>query len=400
MRYRKLKADYLFTGAELLNDKNVLVTNIHGEIINIIDIKDAGEEIETYKGILSPGFINAHCHLELSHLKNIIPEKTGLVDFVFKVVSERHFAEEQILGAIEKAEEEMLQNGIVAVGDICNNSLSAAQKIKKNLRYYNFIETSGWLPAIASLRFEKAKRIFDEFEKCHLKSSIVPHAPYSVSDNLWNEMIPFFRGKTISIHNQETAQENLFFMEGKGDFTRMFEMMKIDNSFYKAKKIRSVESYFKNLSTAKSVILVHNTFTKQPDLDFINQHQHKEQLISFCLCPNANLYIENTLPPVALFLKNNCHIVLGTDSLASNHQLNILEEIKTIAKNYPWIATETLLQWATINGAKALQMDDAIGSFGKGKKPGIVLIENVEEGKITGKSKVRNLPSLYFKGKF
>jgi aminodeoxyfutalosine deaminase len=391
MRYRKLKAGYLFNGEKLLNNQNVLITSLEGEIINIIDIKDAGEGIETYKGILSPGFINAHCHLELSHLKNKIPERTGLVDFVFKIVSERHFAEDEILNAIEKSEEEMLQNGIIAVGDICNKTLTVSQKIKKNIRYYNFIEISGWHPEIASLRFERAGNIFDEFEKYNLKSAIVPHAPYSVSENLWNEMIPFFEGKTISIHNQETAQEDLFFMEGKGDFTKMFAMMNIDNSFYKPKKTSSVEACFKNLSSAKSVILVHNTFTKQKDLDFINKHKNRAQLISFCLCPNANLYIENVLPPVDLFLKNNCNIILGTDSLASNHQLNILEEIKTIVKNFPEITTETLLKWATINGAKALQMESEIGSFDIGKKPGIILIENVDGKEITAESKIKRL---------
>jgi aminodeoxyfutalosine deaminase len=386
-----LKADYLFTGEKLLNNENVLVTNINGEIINIIALKDAGEEIETYKGILSPGFINAHCHLELSHLKNKIKERTGLVDFVFKVVSERYFAEEEILKAIEKAEEEMLQNGIVAVGDICNYSTTVSQKIKRNICYYNFIEISGWLPEIANIRFEKRKIAFGEFDKNNLIAGIVPHAPYSVSEILWKKITPLFTGKTVTIHNQETADEDLFFKEGKGEFVRMFEKMKMDNSFFKPTKKGSVESYFQNLSTAKSVILVHNTFTKQADLDFINELKNKEQLISFCLCPNANLYIENALPPVDLFLKNNCNIVLGTDSLASNHQLNILEEIKTIVKKFPEIKIETLLQWATLNGAKALQMENEIGSFEKGKKPGVILIENVEGEKISEKSFVKSL---------
>lgn len=391
MRYRKFKADFLFTGENLLNGEDVLITGENGEIKEIINVKDAGENIEILNGIISPGFVNAHCHIELSHLKNKIPERTGLVDFVFKVVSERHFEEKEILDSIANAENEMWQNGIVAVGDICNNSLSASQKTKENLQYYNFIETSGWLPAIAKLRFEKSKAIYDEFLKNNFKVSIVPHAPYSVSENLWKEMIPYFKEKTISIHNQESLEEDLFFLEGTGDFTKMYKMMNIDNSFYKARKIRSVESYFEKFSSAASVILVHNTFTKQEDLDFINQTKNKKQLISFCLCPNANLYIENTMPPVDLFIKNDVNIILGTDSLASNHQLSILEEIKTIAKNYPEIKTETFLKWATINGAKALQMSKELGSFEKGKKPGVVLIENVEGGKINIESKIKRL---------
>lgn len=391
MRYRKLKADYLFTGEKFLDNRNVLVTNSQGEVVDIIDIKNAGDEIEIYKGILSPGFINAHCHLELSHLKNKIPEQTGLIDFVFKVVSERYFAEEDILNAIEKAEDEMLQNGIVAVGDICNYPTTAAQKIKRHIRYYNFIEISGWLPGIADTRLAKRKKTFEEFDRNNLKAGIVPHAPYSVSEILWNKITPLFKGKTVTIHNQETVDEDLFFKEGKGDFVRMFEKMKLDNSFFKPTKKGSVENYFQNFSTASSVILVHNTFTNQSDLDFINQNKIEAQLVSFCLCPNANLYIENVLPPVDLFLKNNCNIVLGTDSLASNHQLNILEEIKTILKKFPEIETPTLLKWATMNGAKALQMQNEMGSFEKGKKPGVILIENTQGEKITSTSKIKRL---------
>ncbi|MEO8820337.1 MAG: amidohydrolase family protein [Ginsengibacter sp.] len=391
MRYRKFKADYLFTGEQFLDGENVLVTDENGRMEEIVRSTDAGGDIEIYNGIISPGFINAHCHLELSHLKNIIAEKTGLVKFVFKVVSERHFEENEILDSIEKEEKSMYDNGIVAVGDICNKNLTVSQKAKHHLLYYNFIETAGWLPEIAKSRFEKSRAVYDEFLKNNLTASIVPHAPYSVSQNLWQEMIPLFKGKTISIHNQESPEEDLFFLEGKGDFTKMYKMMNIDNSFYKPRKIRSVESYFEKFSSAASVILVHNTFTQQQDLDFINRHKNKVQLISFCLCPNANLYIENAMPPVDLFFNNNVNIILGTDSLASNHQLNILEEIKTISKNYPEIQTGTLLKWATINGAKALQMEKDLGSFDEGKKPGVVLIENIKDGKFTDISRVKRL---------
>ena len=389
MRYRKFKADHLFTGEKLFHNEKVLITDSEGKIVNIVDQADAGDDLECFEGILCPGFINAHCHLELSHLKNIIPEGTGLIDFVFRVVSERHFEYNEILDAMESAEQQMIRKGIVAVGDISNNSFSLAQKQKKILQYYNFIETSGWLPQVSEVRLEKSKNIYKEFVKSGLKASIVPHAPYSVSDELWKKIMPYFKGKTISIHNQETSQEDLLFLEGKGEFINMYERMEIDNSFFRAKKTRSVESYFQKFSGAASVILVHNTFTTQEDLNFINRYKNKEQLISFCLCPNANLYIENSLPDVDLFVKNNCHLVLGTDSLASNHQLDILEEIKTIVRKYPSLPAASLLQWATSNGARALQMEEDLGTFDKHKKPGIVLIEKVEGEKITQNSRVK-----------
>jgi cytosine/adenosine deaminase-related metal-dependent hydrolase len=284
----------------------------------------------------------------------------------------------------------MLSNGIVAVGDICNNSLTIPQKTKQKLRYYNFIEASGWLPANSQLRIERAKNLLEEFLMAlpiaiGTQCSIVPHAPYSVSESLWTEIQPYFENKVVSIHNQETAFEDEFFLEGKGDFIRMYEMMKLDNSHHQPTKKSSLQSYFDKLTKAKNILLVHNTFTKQEDIDYIQLQTLNPKLQTFfCLCVNANKYIEDALPPIELFMKNNCTIVLGTDSLASNWSLNILDEIKTIRKNFPEIPLQELLSWATINGAKALEMDDQLGSFERGKKPGIILIneENLSAKKI------------------
>jgi cytosine/adenosine deaminase-related metal-dependent hydrolase len=378
MSYRKLKADRIFDGRKFIQD-HVLVTTQCGIVEEIIAQENAGDDLEAFEGILSPGFINCHCHLELSHMKGLIPEKTGLVDFVFKIVTERHHSEEEIFSAIEKAENEMIENGIVAVGDICNNSLTIPQKKKQRISYYNFIEASGWLPAVSQLRFERAKTLLDEFSRLSTQCSIVPHAPYSVSENLWKEIQLYFEKRIVSIHNQETAFEDEFFINGSGDFLRMYEMMKIDNAHHQPTKKSSLRSYFDKLSEAENAILVHNTFTKREDIDSIKVQTHSDSYRNkprtfFCLCVNANKYIEDALPPIDLLRKNNCEIVLGTDSLASNWSLNISDEIKTIRSNFPSIPLEEILQWATINGAKALQMDSHLGSFEKGKKPGVVLI--------------------------
>jgi cytosine/adenosine deaminase-related metal-dependent hydrolase len=389
MQFRKLKGNGIFDGYRFLRNK-VLLVNEDGTIKGIVEETEAGTGIENFEGIISPGFINCHCHLELSHLKGLIPEKTGLVDFVVKVVNERHFREEQVLEAIRNAEDELIKNGIVAVGDICNNLLTLPQKLKRHLHYYNFIEASGWLPSVAKARFERAKTIFEIFSilksSFSISNSIVPHAPYSVSENLWKNIQPYFENKTVSIHNQETPFEDQFFIEGKGDFNRMYLLMNIDNKHHSPTGRSSLQSYFKKLKKASSIILVHNTFTTQTDIDYVNgewsmvnsepglQTINSKPETFFCLCVNANQYIEDALPPIELFRSNNLQIVLGTDSLASNHSLNILDEIKTIRKFFPLIPLEEMLQWATLNGAKALQMDDQLGSFEAGKKPGVVLI--------------------------
>src|ERR1700722_458860 len=394
MSYQKFKADHLFTGHEMLNKDFVLITNEIGVVENIILVSQAGEDVQTFKGILSPGFINCHCHLELSHLKNLIPEKIGLVDFVFKVVTHRHLDDEIILDEIAKAEDEMIANGIVAVGDICNNTHTFLQKQKQKIAYYNFIEVSGWLPAIAATRFEKNKFYYDKFSQllsANHQLSMAPHAPYSVSDELWKLIQPYFFKKTITIHNQETAFEDEFFLTGKGDFLRMYAAMNINNSFFKPTGKSSLQSYLHKLDSAKNVLFVHNTFTKKEDIQFVKNEWEKNPLAFFCICANANLYIENSLPPIELLIEQDVNIALGTDSLASNHSLSILDEMKAIIKHFPKIEHTKLLQWATISGAKALQMDDIFGSFASGKKPGIILIENNEGQNLTQQSSIKKI---------
>jgi aminodeoxyfutalosine deaminase len=380
MAFRKFQAEKIFDGRKFIDPQQVLITNENGVVETIVPASEAGEDIQKLNGIISPGFINCHCHLELSHMKGRIPEKTGLVDFVFKVVTERHHPDEEILQAISDAEDEMLKNGIVAVGDICNNTLTIPQKQKQRLSYYNFIESSGWLPSVSEARFERAKQLLHQYQSINhqpstVNCSIVPHAPYSVSTALWEKIQPYVAGKTASIHNQETAFEDEFFIHGTGDFKRMYELMKIDNSHHQPTNRSSLQSYFNKLSTAKNILLVHNTFTKQEDLDFTRQLSTVDCQLFFCLCINANQYIENAVPPIELFRKNNCNLVLGTDSLASNWSLGIADEIKTITKYFPQIKLEEMLTWATLNGARALEMDNTLGSFEKGKKPGIVFFD-------------------------
>src|SRR5689334_10571723 len=101
MGFLKFKADRLFDGYRFREDE-VLTTTEDGTIADIIPASDAGDDIHHVKGILSPGFINCHCHLELSHMKARISQKSGLVQFVVDVVQQRHFPEEEILAAIEK----------------------------------------------------------------------------------------------------------------------------------------------------------------------------------------------------------------------------------------------------------------------------------------------------------
>lgn len=327
-------------------------------------------------------------------MKGHIPKHTGLVDFVLKVVTERHFAEQEIFDAIENAEEEMLQNGIVAVGDICNNTLTIPQKNKGRLQYHNFIEASGFVPALVEERFDKSLEILHQYRSGiqYPVSSISPHAPYSVSPGMFSMINDLPNNNLLTIHNQEATAENEFFEKGTGDFLRLYKQMGIDISFFKPSGKTSLQTWLPYFTKEQTIILVHNVVTTAIDIEFLLLQTPDSRLQTFfCLCPNANLYISNTLPDLNLLMQHTDNIVLGTDSLASNEELCIWAEIKTLQQNFENIDLAILLKWATSNGAKALQMDSSLGSFEKGKQPGVLLIDEIGGLQVNTDSKIKRI---------
>ncbi|AEW01974.1 hypothetical protein A4D02_08180 [Niastella koreensis] len=378
MNYRKFTADHLFTGSEWFSNGSVLITSTEGEIIDLVPASEAGEGVTAFTGILTPGFVNCHCHLELSHMKGIIPEKTGMVDFLVRVIQQRGFDGAIIQEAITAAENSMLQNGIVAVGDICNTPNTVEQKKKGRLLYHNFIETMGFIEHTAAQRFEASRAVYEQFARLYRNptesNSIVPHAPYSVSPALFQLITHFPGNHLLAIHSQESGAEREFIEKGTGDFHRLYQALNIDISFYKPAAAKSLMATLSHFLPNQSLILVHNTNTNKEDLEFIANSQLPIANLFFCLCPNANEYIGNPLPNIDLLREYRASIAVGTDSLASNHQLSILAELQTIQQHYPHLEKSELLQWATLNGAKALELDDVIGSFEAGKTPGVLVI--------------------------
>ena len=372
--YQKFQATQLFTGTELLEDQLVLITTKDGTVEAIVGIEDAGDDIQSFEGVITPGFVNAHCHLELSHMKNMIPANTGLQEFVKQIVSLRQVEPAVIQEAIVAAENEMIANGIVAVGDISNTLDTLTQKAKHNLAYYTFVELYDLDPTRAADKLNAGIENQKAFEQNCVRASLVPHAPYSVTNDLWKLLSDHFGAHTISMHNQETSDENDFFKSKTGSFLGMYERTKVSLDFFKATGLSSLQSVLPILKNANTSILVHNSFTSANDINAV-----KKQMPNtfWCLCPNANQYIEQTMPPIELLRSSGVNIIVGTDSYASNWSLNILDELKTIQKHNPQIPLEEMLGWATINGARALQMDKHLGSFETGKKPGVVVIENV-----------------------
>ena len=376
---RKISADYIFPVSSPPIKNGVVVIDDNGVILEITSHKSqVTSEVERHSGIIIPGFVNTHCHLELSHLKGKVGEKKGLTGFISELVPMRgKFSVEEIKSTIISAEDEMRRNGIVAVGDISNNDHSFEQKKKKNISYHTFIEAFDLDPSKAKATFDTAVNLQSVIS--NLQSSLTPHAPYSVSGKLM-ELIDNLKQPLLSIHNQETASENELFLSGTGPLAEMMQKAGVDlDSKRRAKN--SLLFILGALIESKKILLVHNTYTSKEDIELIKHYASADELdVTLCLCPRANLYIENHLPDIPMFMNEGMKLTLGTDSYASNWSLSILEEMKVISKQFPEIPFETLLLWATKNGAEFLGMDKNLGIIEKGKKPGLNLIKNISFG--------------------
>ena len=383
MAYRKFKADQLFDGYRLHGNDKVLITEDSGKIQSIVPVSEAGDDVQTFSGTLSPGLINCHCHLELSHLKNVILPHTGLIEFLCSVVNKRDFPREVIDQEIIKAEKEMYDNGIVAVGDIGNTADTAEVKSKSKIRWQNFVEVLGFTDEKADENVEHYKKVARTLEQTlqisniKHRTSLVPHAPYSISPKTFKLINESTKNQIISIHNQEHSAEDVLYKTGGGDYLKLFKIFGINESPFPVTGLSSIHSVLSHFNNGQTIFLVHNTFMPEEDVVFAKEYAGKNGLnLIWCLCINANLYIENKVPPVEMLMKNDCPIVIGTDSYSSNWQLSITKEMQSLKNKFPSLSTETILQWATSSGAKALQWDNELGSFEKGKKPGVVVIDS------------------------
>lgn len=390
---KKITADWVFPVHTAPIRNGVVTLDDNGKILEI-STRDQypNKDLEVYEGALVPGFVNTHCHLELSHMKGKVATGTTLIPFISNVVQKREAAENVIQAAIKTADEEMRKNGIVAVGDISNQPDTFAQKSRSEIRYYNFIEMFDFLQeGDAQKTYDQYRAVYDALDlpENHEKTC-VPHAPYSVSTTLFR-LINAANGsaqKTVSIHNQETVPENELFEHGTGGFVDFYGGFGISLEIFQPNHKSAIHYALAHLDPAHRTLFVHNTLTTRADIEAA---QAWSPHVYWATCPNANLYIENRLPNYQAFLDTNARMTIGTDSLTSNWQLSILEEMRTILRFQSYLDFETVLRWATLNGAEALGFEKDLGSLEVGKTPGVNLLNINDKFELNQKVEVRVL---------
>ena len=364
---RFISADQIFDGFRYLPAGTVLVLSPQNMLMDVLNPGQIEKNrIQHFEGVLTPGFVNAHCHLELSHLKGQISRNTGLAAFAKELITKRaKMPAEERAEWMTEADREMQSNGIVAVGDISNTNESLRCKMESPIQYHTFVELIGLNPVNAAPVFEKGKELLQIFRQEGLPASLAPHAPYSVSLPLADLISGVDEKNTapLSIHNQESREEEKFFMDKTGNITDLYAFLGLDLSFFKAPGKNSLEAFHPHL-TSRPRTFVHNTFSRESDIELA-----AGEGTYWCFCPLANLYIENAYPNYELFPMDA--ICFGTDSLASNTVLDLSAEVSAMGMARLFFPDEKILRGLTSNGAKALGLQEEIGHLRINKNAGL-----------------------------
>jgi cytosine/adenosine deaminase-related metal-dependent hydrolase len=374
---KRFSAQYIITNSGPPLKRAVITTEDDGTILSIEDTGGYLEEkhsLEFHNGIIIPGFVNCHCHLELSHMKGSVAQGSSLAGFLGQIRNNRDNNSETIITAAYSADNEMYSEGIVLCADICNTSLSFNIKKESRISYINLLEVFGIDPEKAGRRMDEIIKVAETAENMNLPFSVVPHSAYSLSLSL----LHMLRNKTdnnkvTSIHFMETSGEKAFLKNHSGPLMDSFKLSGSIPSGLETVKSH-VDAVLNEITLSGNLILVHNTFAGRETIRKIRERKN----LFWCLCPNSNIYIENEIPPLDLLIEEDCEIVIGTDSLASNNKLSILGELKTLQLKFPDLSIEELVRWATINGSKALGEDSRFGKIETGKKPGLLLLQNID----------------------
>ena len=376
--------------------RGYVLLNSDNEVVEVGELTEECEDTEFYSGILCPGFVNAHCHVELSHLVGMFEQAAGMSGFINQINAMReNVGKEGRIKALEAQMDKMYREGVSAMADISNCSESFECKSKSPMYTRTFLELFGSEPKDAQDVLESGKSLAQVAKEYGIDAAITPHSCYTMSPQLLAMAAQEgLKSGFLSYHSQESHEEEELIRTGTGALAENYKGRGLSTPPVTGKPALT---YFidRLLSFSKSpvegnVLLVHNVAIDQESIDYAKEHLANPY---FAICPLSNIFIHRALPPLNLMRENNLKICLGTDSLSSNTILSIVKEIECIHKNFPQIPLVEILGWACSNGAQMLGKQDVLGSFEPGKKPGVVLLENIdwENFKLTEKSTARRL---------
>lgn len=388
MSVRRIAASYVYTlDAEPIRKGYVEYDDVDGTIVSVGQCAD-GEDV--LPGAVVPGFVNAHCHVELSHLHGKFRKGTGMAGFIDQINELRDWAGHDVKVELTRRwMDKMWNDGVSAMADISNDDSSFEVKKSHPIYTRTFLEVFGSEPEMCEGVMTDVTDLHRKAKEAGIDAAPTPHSCYTMSPQLLSASAAAgLESGFLAYHSQESQEEEDLLMSGSG---AMYENRKRSGMSTPPVTGESSLKYFLDrLADAASapydqnILLVHNVCLKQDDIDALKKVMKHPY---FAICPLSNIFIHNALPPVELMRANGLAVALGTDSLSSNDDLDMVKELACLHEAFPEVPMDEMLEWACLNGARFLKKDDVLGTITVGKRPGIVLVDNIDaDGFVTSQS--------------
>lgn len=364
-----VKAKYLIPNPDNCIENGAVAvkgTKIHhvGTFDEIKAIVTTDKIIDLGNALIIPGLINIHTHLDLTNLHNRIKPTSNFTHWVFQIVGARiRWKEEDYISSIEKGIKLCVESGTTTVADIANTGYSFSVLKKSPLRKVVYKEVIDLNPDHAKDVLKKTQTELSTITTDDLLSiGLSPHAPYSVSRELYQAIAQFARETRMPVctHIAETPDEFEFLTKGTGSFPAFLKQLRAMPDNWQPPALTPIQYLNETGMLRNRPLLIHCNYVTDEEISVI-----KFSGASVAFCPRSHHFFGHANHPVQKLLDAGINVGLGTDSLASNDTLSILDEMKYLFLHHS-IPPNTLLTMATINGARALGLESKVGQIEKG----------------------------------
>lgn len=326
---------------------------------------------------LLPGLINAHVHLELTNLG----PRTGVAKLSFPfwllglVVGTRIRTQRFFNNSLRKGLSMLKRTGTTTVGHIATFIRNPLQLFTEaGIRGVIFLEAIGLKPKESDKIIEGIETQINELQNNELIiPAISPHAPYSVSEELFRRSSELSINKKIplSIHIAESMDEIKLFKSNRGKFKKIFYPLLGLKKYSPKGRGKTPVQYLDEIGIlGKNISAVHCVHLHEEDIKILS-----DASVSVIHCPRSNYYLNVGRAPVKQLYETGINLCLATDGLVSNSTLSLWDEARFLKKENSWLDSESIMKMMTINPAKALRMEDRIGSLSPGKFADFIAID-------------------------
>ena len=336
----------------------------------VFDLGEAG---------IVPGLVNAHTHLEFSNLSQPLGDPAaGFTNWILDVISHRKTSvgsAQEKASAIESGIAQSAAAGVLAIGEIASTPWNSEPYQSAydtfGMRGVVFHEQLGNNPLEAFAKKNEISAAVNKFDVRNCKSAISPHAPYSTAVTLFQTLVADATDSRtrVAMHLAETLEEIEFIETGTGPFAEMLNKLEIP--FQRQAGAINVGDYLRTLAQTDALI-IHGNYLNVEELEFVAQHEN----LSIVFCPRTHAYFGHDEYPLRTMLDLKIKVAVGTDSRASNPDLDLFAELKHIAATQKTVSANEILTMATQSAAIALGFKNLLGTIEPGKSSRLCVISN------------------------